>query len=172
VTDAELRAAFHEHKDAIYRFAWRMTGSADAAADIAQETFLVMVREPLRFDPIRGNLRAFLLGVARNITRRWWRDEQRWDELEDTHLPAVALDTEVNEISRMVATAVQSLAPLQCEVVILAQYEEMSLEEIARIVDAEVGTVKSRLFRARENLRRMLAPLRPISGGRDATAKR
>ena len=54
----------------------------------------------------------------------------------------------------------QALRPLQREVVILAEYEGLTLAEIARAVDADVGTVKSRLHRARENLRRMLSPLR------------
>jgi len=56
---------------------------------------------------------------------------------------------------------VRGLPLLQREVLILAEYEELSLEEIARAVESEVGTVKSRLHRARENLRRMLAPLKP-----------
>ena len=60
----------------------------------------------------------------------------------------------------MVGRAVRALRPLQREVVILAEYEGLTLAEIARAVDADVGTVKSRLHRARENLRRMLAPLR------------
>jgi RNA polymerase sigma-70 factor (ECF subfamily) len=55
---------------------------------------------------------------------------------------------------------VQSLAPLQREALILAEYEEFSLEEIAWTVGADVGTVKSRLHRARENLHRILAPLK------------
>ena len=71
----------------------------------------------------------------------------------------------------MVASAVQSLPPLQREVLVMAEYEDCSLEEIARAVEAEIGTVKSRLHRARENLRRMLAPLRnqPV-GVKDGTA--
>jgi RNA polymerase sigma-70 factor (ECF subfamily) len=55
---------------------------------------------------------------------------------------------------------VRALPPLQCEVVILVEYEGLTLAEVARAVDADVGTVKSRLHRARENLRRALAPLR------------
>jgi DNA-directed RNA polymerase specialized sigma24 family protein len=58
---------------------------------------------------------------------------------------------------------------LQREVLILAEYEELSLEEIALTVESEVGTVKSRLRRARENLRRMLAPLKPTAGTRSTS---
>ena len=57
--------------------------------------------------------------------------------------------------------AVQALPRLQREVVILAEYEQLPLDEIARAVDTTVGSVKSRLHRGRENLRRMLEPVRP-----------
>jgi RNA polymerase sigma-70 factor (ECF subfamily) len=63
-------------------------------------------------------------------------------------------------LSTLVAAAVQSLAPLQREAVVLFEYEGFTLEEIAAVVGAEVGTVKSRLHRAREKLRRRLAPVR------------
>ena len=70
------------------------------------------------------------------------------------------VETERGDIGEIVGRAVQALGPLQREVVILAEYEGLTLAEIARAVDADVGTVKSRLHRARENLRRTLAPLR------------
>ena len=59
----------------------------------------------------------------------------------------------------MVARAVQMLPPMQREAIILAEYEDLTLEEIARVTQSAVGSVKSRLHRARANLRRMLAPL-------------
>ena len=107
-----------------------------------------------------GPLRAFLVGVARNLILKRWRTERRWDPLEDDVFVAGPLEPERKETAEMVSRAVGLLPPLQREAVILAEYEEMTLEEIARAVDAEVGTVKARLHRARENLRRMLAPLR------------
>jgi RNA polymerase sigma-70 factor (ECF subfamily) len=165
MTDAEFRIAFEQNKDAVYRFAWRMCGSPAVAEDIAQEAFLTLLRQPGRFDPARGALRSFLLAVARNLVLKRWRDEHRWNELEDEFAtPAIDLDS--RETADAVSAAVASLPPLQREVLILAQYEELSLEEIARAVDAEVGTVKSRLHRARENLRRMLAPLKLRNVGR------
>jgi RNA polymerase sigma-70 factor (ECF subfamily) len=166
VTDDEFRAAFDQHKDAIYRFAWRMTGASDAADDIAQDVFLVLWRQPDRFDPARGALRAYLLGVARNLRRKRWRDAHRWEELDEERFVALPVDVERRETAQIVADAVRALPPLQREALVLAEYEQLSLEDIARIVDAEVGTVKSRLHRARENLRRMLAPLKPASAVR------
>ena len=161
MTEREFRAAFTEHKDAVYRCAWRMTNSAAAAEDIAQDVFLALLRRPDSFDRTRGSLRAFLLGVARNLALKKWRDENRWAPLEEEQGLAPRIDPKAREVADMVGAAVQSLAPLQREVLILAEYEELPLEEIARAVEAEVGAVKSRLHRARENLRRMLAPLKP-----------
>jgi RNA polymerase sigma-70 factor (ECF subfamily) len=160
MTDSDFRAIFDQYKDTVYRFAWRMTNSPTAAEDIAQEVFLSLLRYPDRFDPTRGAFRPFLLAVARNLALKRYRDEDRWDVLEDEHFHAPPFDIERGETGMIVGEAVNSLPPLQREVLILAEYEDLSLEEIARTVDSEIGTVKSRLYRARENLRRMLAPLK------------
>ena len=159
MTDRDFQEAFDAHKDAIYRFAWRMAGP-DCAQDIAQDVFLTLLREPDRFDPSRGTLRAFLLGVARNLALKRWRRDHRFDVLDEDAYEAPPFDATRREVSDIVGAAVRALPPLQREALILAEYEELSLEQIARAVDAEVGTVKSRLHRARENLRKMLAPLR------------
>jgi RNA polymerase sigma-70 factor, ECF subfamily len=166
VTNAEFEAVFREHKDAIYRFAWRMTGSPDAAEDVTQETFLSLLRQPDRFDNTRGPIRPFLLGVARNLALKRWRTENRWSELDDEHFVAAPLAVQSGEVAEIVAKAVCSLPPLQREALVLAEYEEFSLEEIADVVQTEVGAVKSRLHRARENLKRMLAPLKSRSAVR------
>ncbi|MCP5118716.1 MAG: hypothetical protein GY953_48515, partial [bacterium] len=79
---------------------------------------------------------------------------------DDDALVAEPLDLTSLETAELVAKAVRSLPPLQRETLILAEYEEMRLNDVARAVDAELSTVKGRLHRARENLRRMLAPLK------------
>ena len=162
MTEAEFQSVFNEHKDAVYRFVWRMTSSAAVAEDIAQDVFVSLLRLPHRFDPARGTMRSFLLGVARNLALKRWRDDHRWDELDDERFVAQPVEPTHRDIAEIVGVAVRSLPPLQREVLILAEYEELSLEEIARAVESEVGTVKSRLHRARENLRRMLASLNPV----------
>jgi RNA polymerase sigma-70 factor (ECF subfamily) len=73
---------------------------------------------------------------------------------------AAPVDLDRGAIGDVVGRAVQALVPFQREVVILVEYEGLTLAEVALAVDADVGTVKSRLHRARENLRRTLAPLR------------
>ena len=159
--DADFQVVFDSHKEAVHRFAWRMCGSAAAAEDITQDTFVVFLRRPERFDPARGTLRSFLLGVARNLALKHWRKEHRFAPLDDDAVVVAALlDFDRGDIGDIVGRAVRALPPLQREVVILAEYEDLSLADIARAVDADVGTVKSRLHRARENLRRTLAPLR------------
>lgn len=166
MTDRDFRQAFDDHKDAVFGFALRMTGSAPAAEDIAQDCFLELLRHPDWFDSRRVSLRAFLLGVARNLALRWWRREHRLDPLDDSvegHTPDIAAGDE----AEFVAAAVQALPPLQREAIVLFEYEGCTLEEIARIAGADVGTVKSRLHRARERLRRALAPMRTEARGTD-----
>jgi RNA polymerase sigma-70 factor (ECF subfamily) len=163
MTDAEFQALFHEHKNAVYRFAWRLTSSPDAAEDISQEVFTALLRRPDAFDSRRGQLRSFLLGAVRNLALKRWHNENRLQELDEDQFLVEPVDVTRGEIDKSVADAVQALPPLQREVLILAEYEDLSLEEISQIVQSGVGTVKARLHRARENLRRMLAPLRPRS---------
>jgi RNA polymerase sigma-70 factor, ECF subfamily len=164
MTESDVRTAFEEKKDSVYRFVWRMTGSAFAAEDITQEVFLLLLNQPDRFDPSRGELGSFLIGVARNLARKWLRGESRWSEIDDDQFSIEPVEIADREISEIVAEAVASLPPLQREVLLLAHYEGFSLEEIARAVNVEVGAVKSRLFRARQNLKRILAPLQVLHG--------
>src|SRR5688572_31372169 len=136
-----------------------MSGSPVTAEDITQDVFVGLLRHPDRFDPARGTLRAFLLGTARNLALKRWRAEHRFEPLDDG-VVAEPVDLDRGNVGDMVGRAVRALRPLQREVVILAEYEGLTLAEVAQAVDADIGTVKSRLHRARENLRRKLAPLR------------
>jgi RNA polymerase sigma-70 factor (ECF subfamily) len=159
MTDAEFREAYQNHKDMLYRFARRMTGSGAAAEDLVHECFLLLWRNAAVYDRTRGTLRSFLIGVTRNLALKRASREHRFDELED-HLAICAPIDPVNlERGEIVARAVAALPALQRETLILAEYEELSLDEISAATGAELAAVKSRLHRARENLRRMLAPL-------------
>jgi RNA polymerase sigma factor (sigma-70 family) len=110
-------------------------------------------------------LRAFLLGVTRNLALKRWRAEHRLDPLDDQEIRAIPTDWTSGETSLCVGEAMQSLPPLQREAVVLFEYEGLTLEEIAALSGVDVGTVKSRLHRAREKLRHLLAPLRNAVGG-------
>ena len=166
MTERDLRQAFEDHQDAVYDFAFRMTGSETVAEDVAQDCFLELLRHPGRFDEKRGSLRTFLFGVTRNLVHRRWRNDHglvSFDGSEE-RLRSRSPDLETGAIATMIREAVQSLPPFQREAVLLFEYEGFTLGEIAGIADVDVGTVKSRLHRARERLRQVLAPLRNDSG--------
>jgi RNA polymerase sigma-70 factor (ECF subfamily) len=156
--DGEFQAIFQEHKNAVYQFVWRMSNSPDVADDVSQDVFLVLLRGEADYDRSRGSLRALLLGIARNLIWKRWRDERRWISIDEESFLAPALDLESVGKQQAVAAAVACLPPLQREALILATYEDLSLREIAEALTVEVGTVKARLYRARENLKPMLAP--------------
>ena len=159
MTHSEFREVFHSNKDVLFRFAYRMTGSHATSEDVVQECFLTLWRKPAAFDAARGPMRAFLFGIARNLMLKRLRDEHPHEPLEQDVFTCPPIDYIRLERSEAIAQAVQMLPALQREALILAEYEELSLEEIAHVTLAELGAVKSRLHRARENLRRMLAPL-------------
>ncbi len=152
----------------LFRFAWRQTGSAPTAEDVVQECFVVLLNGAA-FDRDLGTLRGYLFGVARNLVRARLRLAGREiDECEDAEGTADPLgDLILSERSQAVAAAVQALPPLQREAVVLFEYEQLSLDEIAHATGSEAGAVKARLHRARENLRRRLAPLFEVPAERN-----
>src|SRR5262245_56207878 len=138
--DAEFESVFEANKDAVYGFAWRMTASPEMAEDIAQDCFLQLLASPRRYQSMRGPIRPWLLGIARNLILKRWRTEGRWTLIDDEEFSVEppANDCRVDE---KVAHAIQSLPPLQREVVILIEFEGLTLEETAQAVDADVGTI-------------------------------
>ena len=163
--EAAFLRLYERHRDAVFRFAYRLLGSTAQADDITHDCFLSLLRQPQRFDGSRATLRTYLLAAARNLSSKHFRDaggEVAVEDLtEELRTPASAeplrrlLD---EELSSEVRRAVESLPPLQREALILFEYEEMSLAEVALIVGADVGTVKARLHRARQRLKQILAP--------------
>jgi RNA polymerase sigma-70 factor (ECF subfamily) len=146
--------AFDAYSDSVFRFAWRLTRRADIAEDIAQECFLALVRAPDRFDPSRGSLKKYLFAIARNRALNHYRDARP-----EAPLPEL-LTHSSPDLDLPVAQAVAALPPSQQEALVLFEYEGFTLEEIAEITGADVGAVKSRLHRAREQLKRILSPCR------------
>jgi RNA polymerase sigma-70 factor (ECF subfamily) len=113
------------------------------------------------FDAERGGLRTYLFGIARNLVLRRLRISEREAEIaaDATARVDVLGDLLEAERSELVAAAMAQLPMLQREAIALFTFEELSLEEIAKITGADAGAVKSRLHRARESLRTALAPL-------------
>jgi RNA polymerase sigma-70 factor (ECF subfamily) len=144
----------------VFRYAWRLTGSIPIAEDVLQECFLALFRGA-RFDARQGPLRTYLFGMTRRLAMRRVRLEEReTGEVPDTAAPQDPLGELLQrERSAMVEQAVARLPPLQREAIVLFEYEDLSVAEIAGVTGAELGAVKVRLHRARETLRRSLAAL-------------
>ena len=153
-------ALYSRHRTAVFRFAWRLTGSQSAAEDITQECFLALV-SGVAFDRGRGALRTYLFGIVRNLALRHFRiSDREAEESADTPGPLDVLgEVLAAERSAHVAEAVARLPILQREAIVLFTFEELSLEEIAGIGGVDVGVIKARLHRARESLRKSLARL-------------
>ncbi len=83
MTGAEFREAYGQHKDVLYRFARRMTGSAAVAEDLVHDCFLTLWRKPGIYSPDRGTMRSFLIGVTRNLAFKQMQRERPFEEIEE-----------------------------------------------------------------------------------------
>ena len=165
---------YRRHQAAMYRFALRMTGNAWAAEEIVQDVFMILMREPKKYDAERGTLGAFLYGIARNRVMKHLERLPREVSLEEkngngTGAQIVLQDTctpatwaEKRERSEQVRTAVLDLPPEFREAVVLCELEEMSYEEAARMAGCPIGTIRSRLHRGRALLMAKLEILRDL----------
>jgi len=152
--------AFDRYHEAVFRFIYRLTGRADAAEDITQDCFLAFVRAPERFDESRGTVKTYLFSIARNLALKEYRDHRAEVQCDSAEFRSGCDQCRDFEISGAVEDAVGKLPSMQQEALILFEYEGCTLAEIAEIVGADAGTVKSRLYRAREHLKKALAPYR------------
>ena len=171
-------ALYRRRQGGVYRFALQMSGSKTVAEDVTQEVFITLMREAARYDAQRGSLAAYLYGIARNhVLRRLERDRVfiQIDASEDGDAIAQDViadadplgDLTRNEMVETVRAAVLALPAHYREVVVLCDLEEMSYAEAANVIDCAVGTVRSRLHRARALL---VEKLRATNDGKPASA--
>lgn len=166
--EAAFTALYRKHKDAVYRFALMCTGSTASAAEVTQETFLHLMTRADQFDPGRGTIAAWLCGVARNLARK----EQNGRELptdpealsDDAMLDEARIDRDSplekilkGEVAEQVRHAVSMIAPHYRDVLILCELSDLSYAEAAQVCNIDIGTVRSRLSRARAQLAERLA---------------
>jgi RNA polymerase sigma-70 factor, ECF subfamily len=156
---AAFTRLFRSHQEAVFRFACRMTGSVATAEDLTQECFLRVLRSAHRFDPMRGSLRTYLYAAVRNLALSLLRKQGCAGDAEVEPAESGLEDWLLGkELAEAVASAVGRLPVAQREALVLIEYENLSFEEAARVLDVDAGAVKSRVHRARANLRKMLAP--------------
>jgi RNA polymerase sigma-70 factor (ECF subfamily) len=156
----------------VYRFALHMSGAADLAEDVTQEVFMVLMREGSSYDETRGSVNAFLLGIARNYVLRRLKQERSFvmiresdDEEGSVPTDATSANSQLdviarNEEIRLVQKAVLSLPAHYREVLVLCELQDMSYAEAAGVLGCAIGTVRSRLNRARTMLIEKLRPAR------------
>jgi RNA polymerase sigma factor (sigma-70 family) len=160
---AAFTALVDRHKDAVVNYLARLSGSRDRAEDLAQEAFLRLFRSAAGYRE-QGYLRAFLFRIATNLLRSEERRERRLRLLlpflrpGDRAEPAAPAGLLREELHREVGAAIAAL-PLGYRVpLVLHEIEGWPYADIARELALSEGTVKSRIHRGRERLRRRLEP--------------
>jgi len=160
-----FRLLYRRNCPAIYRFALHMCGNSATAEDVTQEVFMALIRNARNFDPTRGTLGGFLFGIARNHLRKRWEKDQRLvplpETFEESQIDHVTDAASFETVAR-VRHAVGSLPEDYRETVVLCDLEGMSYEEAAAALKCPVGTVRSRLHRARALLVEKLRERRPV----------
>ena len=164
----DFEAVFREHFAPVHRFIARRVGKA-LAEDLAAEVFATAYRRRAVYQPERGSLRSWLYGIASNVVRGHWRDEQQLLELDarlarDSPglLPAAPFADAADErviaatLAPRIAGALAALNREQREVLLLHAWAGLSHEEIAAALGIAQGTARSRLSRARTALRALL----------------
>ena len=173
-------ALYRRRQGGVYRFALQMSGSKTVAEDVTQEVFITLIREGARYDAQRGSLAAYLYGIARNHVLRRLERERVFIQMPDAADDSEAIgqvnreadadplgDLTRNEMVEAVRAAVLALPAHYREVVVLCDLEEMSYAEAANVIDCAVGTVRSRLHRARALL---VEKLRATNDGKATSA--
>ena len=168
---------YRRRQGALYRFALHMCGSASVAEDVTQELFLAILREECGYDPDRGTLSGYLFGIARKLVLRHL-ERGRADvslelESDEGAMPELALDQDPlvdlthREGIDALRRAVQALPRRYREVVVLCDLEEVDYADAAAALGCPIGTVRSRLHRARallwEKLRQDRSPRRAVT---------
>jgi RNA polymerase sigma-70 factor, ECF subfamily len=148
---------YRRHQAAVFRFALHMSGRRDTAEEVTQEVFLAMVADPGQYESEKGSFQAFLIGVARNQVRRQLRQTRAMssDQMDVNadlrRHPGEHLLDELSRAQEMEAlrAAILSLPPNYREVVVLCDMEGVDYATAAVQLGCAVGSVRSRLHRAR-----------------------
>jgi RNA polymerase sigma-70 factor (ECF subfamily) len=169
MADAEFQRQALQHLDALYNLARYLTRNASEAEDLVQETYLRALRFAHRFQP-GTHLRAWMFQILRNTFLTFYRQRQREPAVAETEvaeggvIPMFHDSPQEDSTSRGAEVdlerAIVTLPEEFRTILVLSEVQGFPLEEVAQIMDCPVGTVKSRLFRAKERLRGLLPDYR------------
>jgi RNA polymerase sigma-70 factor (ECF subfamily) len=150
---------YRRHQGVVYRFALHMSGKSQIAEEVTQDVFVVVMNSAKRYDSERGSVLAFLYGIARNFVLRALERERPYltilDDPAGDYAGRIAADQDVfGELARServenLRKAVLALPPAYREVVVLCDLHERDYAEAASALGCAIGTVRSRLHRAR-----------------------
>lgn len=167
VTHGDISAVtelYHRWKQGLFRFAVRLISDPDAAEDIIHDAFTALIE---RHSTVRNPsaLRSWMYSIVRNEAfvlldkqKRNRPIDENDEYIFDEEIPDRKF--EGAELKEQIASALAQMLPQYKEVLLLREYESMPYEEIAAITGTTVGSVKSRLFKARKALMKRLIPLR------------
>jgi len=162
---------FRRHAGHIQRYVVRRLG-ADAADDLVAETFLLAFRQRDRYDLARADARPWLYGIATNLIGRHRRAEVRQyralartgtDPVTEPFTDRVDAAVSARAANQLLAAALAALPAAHRDTLLLVAWGDLSYEEAAAALGVPVGTVRSRLSRARSRLRRTLGEADPSS---------
>src|SRR5580693_1359628 len=152
-------AFYRRYQGPVYRFALQMSGKVEIAEEVTQDVFMVVMGSPRQYDSKRGSVSAFLYGVARNFVLRRLEQERPYltalDDPDSEYADVTAGDQDLladltrNERIESLRNAVLALPPAYREVVVLCDLHELDYAEAAAALDCAIGTIRSRLHRAR-----------------------
>jgi RNA polymerase sigma-70 factor (ECF subfamily) len=180
---AALSGLYERHRRSLFRFAMNMTaGNAAISDEVVQDSFLALIQNPAGYDPARRGLRVYLLGIAQKQLLKRFSQNRRiaqlaagdsecdpvWTQPQEDPLHAL----EREERTALLRLAVDALPPVYREIVALCQWEEMSYEEASEVLDVSIGTVRSRLHRARALLLEKLSRTRPVKSSLQEVGRR
>jgi RNA polymerase sigma factor (sigma-70 family) len=158
---------FDRHAPSIYRYIARRVGR-DAIDDLVAETFIGAFSSRLHYNLAYRDARPWLYGIATHVIGSHRREELRQFRISQAvwsagavlgHADSVAADMTAQSMSEPLATALSALVAGDRDVLILLAWEQLTYEEVARALDIPVGTVRSRLHRARASVQEALASL-------------
>jgi RNA polymerase sigma-70 factor, ECF subfamily len=163
---------YRRHQRSVYGFALQMTGARELAEDVTQEVFMLLMRETGLYDEKRGSLKSFLLGVTRNFVLRRLKQERAFVSIESAEDQSILESAEDESLTqngsiREMRQAILSLPSHYREVVVLCELQELSYAEAAEVLGCAIGTIRSRLHRARTMLTERLS-----AGENRVTAKK
>ncbi|HWY47131.1 MAG TPA: RNA polymerase sigma factor [Bryobacteraceae bacterium] len=150
---------YRKHQKSVYHFAFHMSGQTEVAEEVTQEVFLTVMSVAKQYDSRRGSAVSYLYGITRNFVLRCLERERPYiatlDDVESEHANTLVQERDLlgelarNERIESLRKAVLALPPAYREVVVLCDLNEMDYAQAAGVLGCAIGTIRSRLHRAR-----------------------